>query len=82
MHCARSSGGASSALRPFARSAAFVALAHKMDLFLSTGADAEYAALHRSDQMDLLDVPADKRSEVLEYGRTAFHSGSNRSAAA
>lgn len=53
------------------QAAALVSLAHRMDLFLSMGAEREYYALHRSPEMDALAIDEARRSALLtETART------------
>lgn len=57
--------------------AALARLAHKMDLFLAQGAETEYRALARGDELDALDVPADRRHELLTRGLEAYRAHSD-----
>jgi HD-like signal output (HDOD) protein len=65
------------------RSAAMVCLAHKMDLFLSMGAESNFHALWRSPEMEALGLSEEECHQLLRDGITAFRDvGSPASAAA
>ena len=61
--------------------AALCSLSHKMDLFLSLGAEREYLALAKSEEMDALSLPTHKRRDVLEEVLTAYRQVTERLAA-
>lgn len=48
--------------------AALASLAHRMDLFLSMGAETEYRRLAQSEEMDVLAINPDRRSVLLDEG--------------
>ncbi len=56
----------------FPQSAAMVALAHKMDLFLSMGAREEYESLAEGEEAVYLGITADQMKQILARGQRTF----------
>jgi HD-like signal output (HDOD) protein len=57
---------------PFARAAALVSLAHKLDLRLSLGDQVGFRGLVRAEAFDRLEVPEETRHAVLRLAEQAY----------